>query len=146
MPWSISWCRTSRRSGGEVVLVIDDLDELRAREALELLESFLARVPPTVRVVLATREEPRLGQHRLRVAGVVTELRADDLRLTAAETRELLEASGVTLSDEGWRASATGPRAGLRVCGWRRSRLRGTRTRSGLCASSPAATRPWRVG
>jgi LuxR family maltose regulon positive regulatory protein len=84
-----------------VVLVIDDLHELRSQEALDLLESFLTRLPPTVRAVLATREEPRLGLHRVRLAGALTEVRAGDLRFSEDETRELLESVGIRLSDEG---------------------------------------------
>jgi LuxR family transcriptional regulator, maltose regulon positive regulatory protein len=84
-----------------VVLLVDDLHELRAPDALRLLERFLTRLPQTLRVVLATREEPRFGLHPLRLAGALTEVRADDLRFSAKETRELLEASGIALSDEG---------------------------------------------
>ena len=86
---------------GPVVLVIDDLHELRSREALKLLESFLRQLPPTVRVVLATREEPRLGLHRARLAGALTEVRGADLRFSEKETRSLLETAGITLSERG---------------------------------------------
>jgi LuxR family maltose regulon positive regulatory protein len=54
-----------------------------------------------LRVALATRQEPELGLHQLRLAGELAELRAEDLRFTADETRQLLEASGIALSDEG---------------------------------------------
>ena len=37
--------------------------------------------------MLATREDPRLGLHRLRLAGELTELRAADLRFSLAETQ-----------------------------------------------------------
>ena len=50
-----------------VVLLIDDLHELRSTEALRLLEVFLAGLPPQLRVVLATREDP--GLHRMRLPG-----------------------------------------------------------------------------
>ena len=86
---------------GHVVLVIDDLHELRSREALDLLESFLMRLPPTVRVVLATREEPRLALHRVRLAGALSEVRGADLEFSDEETRELLETAGVALSEKG---------------------------------------------
>ena len=43
--------------GQPVVLVVDDLHELRSVEALRLLERFLAGLPPALRVVLATRED-----------------------------------------------------------------------------------------
>ena len=84
-----------------VVLVVDDLHELQAPDALRLLERFLTQFPQMLRVVLATRQEPQLGLHPLRLAGALTEVRADDLRFSAKETRQLLEASEIALSDEG---------------------------------------------
>jgi LuxR family maltose regulon positive regulatory protein len=95
-------------------LVIDDLHELDSHEAREWLEVLLGRVPPQLRVVLVTREDPALGLHRLRLAGELTELRGPDLRFSLDETRALLRASGITLSEpavaslhertEGWPA------------------------------------------
>jgi LuxR family transcriptional regulator, maltose regulon positive regulatory protein len=103
-----------RSLGEPVVLVIDDLHELSSPEALAQLERFITRRPPLLRLILATRRDPQLGLHRLRLAGQLTELRAADLRFTLEETRELLAASGITLSDkslallhertEGWAA------------------------------------------
>ena len=97
-----------------VVLVIDDLHELRSEEALRWLELFLAGLPSELRVALATREDPRLGLHRLRVTGRLTEIRAADLRFSLDETRQLIDATGIALSDtavallhertEGWAA------------------------------------------
>ena len=84
-----------------VVLVIDDLHELGSAEALGWLELFLARMPAKLRLVLASRGEPQLGLHRLRLAGALTEIRGRDLRFSAEETRGLLEASGIELSDDG---------------------------------------------
>jgi LuxR family maltose regulon positive regulatory protein len=99
---------------GSVILVIDDLHELTSREALDQLELLLARRPPALRVVLATRNDPHLGLHRLRVTGQLTELRLTDLRFTLDETRQLLHSAGIQLADpsiarlheraEGWAA------------------------------------------
>jgi LuxR family maltose regulon positive regulatory protein len=99
---------------GPVVLVIDDLHELVSPDAQAQLELLLARRPRLLYVVLATRHDPALGLHRLRLAGELTELRAVDLRMSAEEARQLLEASGVELSakaaamllarTEGWAA------------------------------------------
>ena len=104
--------------GGSVVLVIDDLHELHAPEALAQLEMLLTLRPPLLRIVLATRHDPQLGLHRLRLAGQLTELRASDLRFTREETRELLTMSGIGLSDEGvalLEARTEGWAAGLRL-------------------------------
>ena len=84
-----------------VQLVIDDLHELRSEDALAWLQMLVARRPARVRILLATREEPTLGLHRLRVAGRLTELRSPDLHFSLDETRALLDASGITLSDSG---------------------------------------------
>jgi LuxR family transcriptional regulator, maltose regulon positive regulatory protein len=83
-----------------LVLVIDDLHELDAAEALTCFELFLARMPPTLRLVLGTRQEPELGLHRLRLADRLVEVRASDLCFSRDETRALLEASDIGLSDE----------------------------------------------
>ena len=51
--------------------------------------------------MLATRRDLRLGLHRLRLEGELTEIRADDLRFTPDEARALFEAAGVQLSGSG---------------------------------------------
>ena len=101
-----------------VVLVIDDLHELASAEALAQLEVLLAQQPSLLRVVLATRRDPQLGLHRLRLAGQLTEIRASDLRFTLEETHELLADSGVVLADESiavLHARTEGWAAGLRL-------------------------------
>jgi LuxR family transcriptional regulator, maltose regulon positive regulatory protein len=97
-----------------VWLVIDDLHELCSPEALRQLELLIMRAPPALRFVLITRHDLRLGLHRLRLAGELTEIRTADLRFGRTEARTLLDAAGVPLSDaalallydrtEGWAA------------------------------------------
>jgi len=82
-------------------LVIDDLHELDSAEALRQLELLIMRAPPALRFVLVTRHDLRIGLHRLRLAGELTEIRRSDLRFTLAEGRALLDAAGVPLSDSG---------------------------------------------
>ena len=104
--------------GEPLVLVIDDLHELHAPEALAQLARLIDRRPPLLRVVLATRRDPQLGLHRLRLVGQLTEVRAADLRFTLEETRDLLAASGIALSDQGLtllHARTEGWAAGLRL-------------------------------
>ena len=83
-----------------LVLVIDDLHELDSEDALAWLEMLITQPPAQVRILLATREEAALGLHRLRLAGELTELRGPDLRFSLDETRTLLRAGGITLSDQ----------------------------------------------
>jgi LuxR family maltose regulon positive regulatory protein len=97
-----------------VWLVIDDLHELRSAEALRQLELLVMRASAGLRFVLATRHDLRLGLHRLRLAGELTEIRAADLRFTRQEARALFETAGIELSGpalellyertEGWAA------------------------------------------
>jgi LuxR family maltose regulon positive regulatory protein len=78
-------------------LVVDDLHELHASEALRQFELFLMRAPAELRFVLSTRHDLRLGLHRLRLEGELAEVRSADLRFTVAEAAELFAAAGVEL-------------------------------------------------
>jgi len=99
---------------GRFILIIDDLHELISPEALAQLTRLLTNLPPHVYAVLATRRDLPLHLHQLRLAGELAEIRAADLRFTERETRELLDASGIALSEaavallhqrtEGWAA------------------------------------------
>jgi LuxR family maltose regulon positive regulatory protein len=84
----------------QIWLVIDDLHELRSASALRQLELLVMRAPAELRFVFASRRDPQLGLHRLRLDGELTEIRAADLRFTLSESRALLEAAGVRLSDD----------------------------------------------
>ena len=100
------------------LLVLDDLQELQSSEALSQLELLLDRRPRLLQVVLATRRDPQLGLHRLRLAGELNEVRAAHLRFTLDETRELLAASGIALSEDAVRmlhGRTEGWAAGLRL-------------------------------
>jgi LuxR family maltose regulon positive regulatory protein len=88
-------------AAGARVLVIDNLHELHCPHALERLELLLSSLPPNMRVVLLTREDPQLGLHLLRLRGELTEIRGADLRFSLEEARELLAAAGVVISDPG---------------------------------------------
>jgi LuxR family transcriptional regulator, maltose regulon positive regulatory protein len=78
-------------------LVLDDVHELGSDEARRQLELLVMRAPDALRFVLATRHDLRLRLHRLRLEGELTEVRADDLRFSLSEARELLSAAGVDL-------------------------------------------------
>jgi LuxR family maltose regulon positive regulatory protein len=86
---------------GGVTLAIDDLHELHSPEALSQLTRMLTNLPAQVRAILTMRHDVRLRLHQLRLAGELAEIRAVDLRVSERETRELLEASGITLSAAG---------------------------------------------
>jgi LuxR family transcriptional regulator, maltose regulon positive regulatory protein len=101
-------------TGDDITLVIDDLHELVSPEAVAQLSRLLANLPPRMHIVLATRHDLRLRLHQLRLAGELTEIRAAELRFSEPETRALLAAAGIALSEgsvarlhrraEGWAA------------------------------------------
>jgi LuxR family transcriptional regulator, maltose regulon positive regulatory protein len=84
-----------------LILIIDDLHELTSPDALSQLIRLLTNLPPHVHAILTTRHDVRLGLHHLRLAGELAEIRAADLRFSERETRDLLDASGITLSVAG---------------------------------------------
>ena len=101
-----------------VWLVVDDVHELGSAEARRQLELLLMRGPEALRFVLATRHGVRLGLHRLRLEGELTEIRGGDLRFSLAEAGELFRAAGVGLPESAvgmLHARTEGWAAGLRL-------------------------------
>jgi len=99
-------------------LVLDDVHELGSAEVRRQLELLLMRGPPRLRFVLATRHDLRLGLHRLRLEGELTEIRAAHLRFSLAEARELFAGAGVELPSSALtllHARTEGWAAGLRL-------------------------------
>ena len=88
-------------AGGDIMLVIEDLHELHSPETFGQLTRLLTSLPAGVHALLTTRRDLPLRLHQLRLAGELAEIRAADLRFTEHETRELLAASGIELSDAG---------------------------------------------
>jgi LuxR family transcriptional regulator, maltose regulon positive regulatory protein len=88
------------RHRDRVTIVIDDLHELDSPESLAQLTRLLVNLPPNVHAIVAMRHDLRLPLHQLRLAGELAEIRGEDLRFTERETRELLDASGIALSED----------------------------------------------
>jgi LuxR family transcriptional regulator, maltose regulon positive regulatory protein len=103
---------------GDLTLVIEDLHELASPGALAQLTRLLTNLPPGVHAIVSTRRDLRLRLHRLRLAGELSEIRASDLRFSERETRELLDATAIELSEAGaalLRQRTEGWAAGLRL-------------------------------
>ena len=124
-------------------LVIDDVHEPRSADARAQLELLVMRAPPELWFVLATRHDLRLGLHRLRLEGVLAEIRAADLRFTLAEARELLAAAGVAPPEPALamlHERAEGWAAGLRLAALS---LAGHDDPERFAAEFPAASGRW---
>src|SRR5947209_2922073 len=55
------------RLASRLVIVLDDLHELRAPEVSEQLDALLRHPPDKLRLVIVSRADPRLSLHRLRL-------------------------------------------------------------------------------
>jgi LuxR family transcriptional regulator, maltose regulon positive regulatory protein len=98
-----------------LVLVLDDYHLVEAPSVHDGLAVLLERLPPALRLVLASRADPPLPLARLRARGQLAELREADLRFTPEEAAALLRtaveaelpaAAVAALADrtEGWPA------------------------------------------
>jgi LuxR family maltose regulon positive regulatory protein len=74
----------------DVAVVLDDYHVIDAPEVHEAVSFLVERAPPQLHVALATRADPPLPLARLRARGDLVELRAADLRFTAAEAGSYL--------------------------------------------------------
>jgi LuxR family maltose regulon positive regulatory protein len=81
--------------------VLDDLHLLREPSVYELLEYLINSLPPNMRVVVATRQDPPLGLARRRARGEVAEIQFQDLNFSEDETRALAnQRLGLNLSNQ----------------------------------------------
>ena len=83
-----------------VWLFLDDLQEISSPGVLAGLDTLLRTLPPELHLVLASRRDPALALHRLRLTGGLREIRASDLALERGDVRQVLLHHGVVLDDE----------------------------------------------
>ncbi|MCB0047385.1 MAG: hypothetical protein KDD92_18310 [Caldilineaceae bacterium] len=84
-----------------LMLVLDDYHAVAARPVDEAMTFLLDHLPPQLHLVITTREDPDLPLARLRVRGLLTEVRTADLRLTVAEAAVFLrDVMGLELTEE----------------------------------------------
>ncbi len=98
----------------DLVLVLDNLHEITGLDVHESLLRLVQRPPRGLRFVVTTRRDPPWPLNQLRLAGVLSEIRASDLAFNANETRALLDGLGIELGavhvgrlvarTEGWAA------------------------------------------
>jgi len=97
-----------------LVLVLEDWHAVRNPLCDDTMTAFVEHAPESVQIVISSRSDPGLPLARLRAHGDLTEVRAEQLRLSPDESGELLRHSGVELDGhdvhrltsrtEGWAA------------------------------------------
>jgi LuxR family transcriptional regulator, maltose regulon positive regulatory protein len=86
---------------GQIVLLLDDYHLVTNRDIHEELAFVIGRMPPSLRLVIASRSDPPLPLARLRVGGDLVEVRTHELRFAAGEAALLLnDAFGLDLAEE----------------------------------------------
>jgi LuxR family maltose regulon positive regulatory protein len=84
---------------GDLVLVLDDFHVIGHHDIHDALTYVLDHQPERTHLVIASRADPPLPLARLRARGELLELRAGDLRFTAAEAADYLNgAMGLDLT------------------------------------------------
>ncbi len=98
---------------GNYLLVLDDYHYIHKAEIHQLLDQLLLHPPPSFHLILSTRLDPLLSLPSFRAHAKIVEFRAEDLRFSMDETKQLLqkmiefevdEATIITLEEqtEGW--------------------------------------------
>ena len=80
-----------------LVIVLDDVHEVRDREVLDGIQHVTEWVDGRVRVALGCRFEPPIGLHRLRLTGRLHEVRAAQLAFTEDEANDFWDRHEVVL-------------------------------------------------
>jgi LuxR family maltose regulon positive regulatory protein len=83
-----------------ILLVLDDVHEVRDREVLDGIQHLVEWADGRVRVALGCRFEPPIGLHRLRLTGRLHEVRAAQLAFTAEEADDFWERHDIVLDGD----------------------------------------------
>jgi len=83
-----------------VTLLIDDFHIVRSAACIAQIDFLIKHLPEQARLVLITRADPTLRLGRLRAAGQLSEIRADDLAFDVREASALLTSDGFRLSTD----------------------------------------------
>ena len=84
-----------------LALFIDDMDAVSSPAVLALVAGLIGRLPPSVMLVIGSRNVPEIGLAQLRAKGQLVEIGPRLLRLSASETTEfLITRRGLPLAPE----------------------------------------------
>ncbi len=84
------FCNDLEQLPGEAILVLDDYHFIHGKAVHNLLGELARHWPKPLRLILLSRIEPPLPLTSLRAKGMISEIRAQDLRFTAEETAAYL--------------------------------------------------------
>ena len=84
--------------GEQTLLVLDEVQELTTRHALDALGHLLLRMPQVLSIAIATRADPPIGLARLHLEGRLQQFRMHELACSADEAAALFAAHDVHLS------------------------------------------------
>lgn len=82
------------------LVILDGCHMLEGSETHALISRIALRLPRQVRLILLSRRDPPLALASLRAHGLLTEVRTNALRFTAAETKTLLQQTPGAPSDD----------------------------------------------
>ena len=83
-----------------ITIVLDGLDGHLLREDVDSLGLLVERSDGGLRLVITTQFDPPLPLGRWRSRGLITEIREDELRLTADETAQLADRHGAAVDQD----------------------------------------------
>ena len=88
-------------SSEHFLLILDDYHLITEQQVHTTLSYLVEHLPTQLHIILATRTDPPLPLSQLRARGQVLEVRTDQLRCTAEETKVFFkEVMGIQLPDE----------------------------------------------
>jgi LuxR family maltose regulon positive regulatory protein len=81
------------RSDHDTVLILDDFHRAESDSVRTFVRSLIRLAPPTLHIVISSRDYPSLGQSALAAEEELFELGVEDLKFTADEAQRLLDAT-----------------------------------------------------
>jgi LuxR family maltose regulon positive regulatory protein len=94
LPAQTDWMSLLERvdpSAPQLTLFLDEFEKLTDPAALVVTKLLIGRLPRSIRLVIGSRDKPRLGLERYRVRGELIELTVSNLRFSTDETRRFLD-------------------------------------------------------
>jgi LuxR family transcriptional regulator, maltose regulon positive regulatory protein len=128
-----------RRLQRKVVLVLDNLHEVAPEVQAGLLQ-LVERPLPMLSLVVTTRCDPPWPLQRLRLAGLLSDVRAADLAFRIDEALCSSRASGSACRQDRSIGSSSGRKGGRPHCGWPLCACATATTSSRRSTPSPATT------